>query len=48
MNVIKFAQTPGTDAAASGIFAQRSGLEYKTVQIMNHDTYWTDESENKN
>ena len=34
INVIKFAQTPGTDAAASGIFVQRSGLENKTVQIM--------------
>ena len=39
MNVIKFAQTPGTDAAASGILAQRSGLEKKTVRIMNHDTH---------
>ena len=37
MNVIKFAQTPGTDSAVSGIFAQRSGLKNGTVQIMNYD-----------
>ena len=29
MNVNWFAQTPGTEAAASGIFSQRSGLEKK-------------------
>ena len=34
LNVIKFAQTPGTDSAVSGIFAQRSGLKNGTVQIM--------------
>ena len=27
MNVIMFAQTPGTDETASGIFSQRSGLD---------------------
>ena len=27
MNDIKFAQTPGTEEAAFGIFAQRSGLD---------------------
>ena len=40
MNVIKFAQAPGTDAAASGIFAQRSGLEKKTVQIIINRRNW--------
>ena len=29
MNVKMFAQTPGTEEAAFGIFAQRSGLEKK-------------------
>ena len=29
MNVNKFAQTPGIEEAAFGIFAQRSGLEKK-------------------
>jgi hypothetical protein len=29
MNVIMFDQTPGTEEAAFGIFAQRSGLEKK-------------------
>ena len=29
MNVIMFDQTPGTDAAACGMLAQRSGLEKK-------------------
>ena len=29
MNVIKFAQTPGTEDAAFGTFAQRSGLDIK-------------------
>ena len=48
LNVIKFAQIPGTDTAAFGIFSQRSGLKNKTVQIMNHDRDWTDESENEN
>ena len=30
LNVIKFAQIPWIDAAASGMFAQRSGLETQT------------------
>ena len=33
MNVNKFDQTPWTDAAASGMFDQRSGLEIKTGRI---------------
>ena len=31
MNVIMFDQTPGTDAAACGMLAQRSGLEKKEI-----------------
>ena len=34
MNVIMFAQTPGTEATAFGIFAQRSGLEKKKISRM--------------
>ena len=31
MNVKMFAQTPGTEETAFGIFSQRSGLEKKQV-----------------
>ena len=35
MNVNTFAQTPGTEVAAFGIFAQRSGLENKKTRSDN-------------
>ena len=35
MNVNWFAQTPGTEEAAFGIFAQRSGLEEKKNRSYN-------------
>ena len=34
LNVSKFAQTPGTEEAAFGIFAHRSGLEGETTGRM--------------
>ena len=33
MNVNRFAQTPGTEDAALGIFSQRSGLEKKKTHV---------------
>ena len=35
MNVNWFAQTPGTEEAAFGIFSHRSGLKKKTGRITN-------------
>jgi hypothetical protein len=35
MNVNMFAQTPGTEETAFGIFSQRSGLQKKTGWITN-------------